>query len=370
MSGKRQSETEIQHEGANLREQLHAIVSHELEAFADVDRIGEVSELQDKVDGFMKNLQIHFDSYIHEIEKENAEPVSEAAPSIDSASAEEPAPKGSEVINLEKEFHTYGITKANGIDEEKKPLSHTLIQAAVGTAIAAALLWVFWPTSEQQAVVVEAPQTTIESSLPDTTVTDAEDATADANVIAPEVVVTELQREPEIITEPVAVVVEEVKPEPVAESVTESTPEVEEAAKREVAPESKPVEKQAASEPKGQKITVTAHFGNVRNAPDNTGKVISRLKKGDVVYKLEENDGWFHVRLNNDSVAWVHHSVFAPRLQVTVDLGNIRSEPNSKGEIVTRLKKGAYITKMGEKKDWYQVKLDSGTTAWAHRSIF
>ena len=371
MSGKRHSETEIQHEGANLREQLHAIVSHELEEFADVDRIGEVSELQDKVNQFMGNLQKHFDSYIHEMEKENSASKPQDQAVEMTMPAEEPRATNSSVVNLEEEFHTYGITKANGISEEKKPLSYTLMQALSGTIIAVALVWVFWPAAEQKTPVINHEQITVETPVSESPVTvDNAMVTTDTDSVEPEMVAS-IEPESPVVAEGPAVepTVEkaspaQVQPEPV-EVVAKTAPSEPEAVVVE-----KPVEKQAAPELKGEKITVTAHFGNVRNAPDNSGKVISKLKKGDVVYKLEESDGWFHVRLGDASTAWVHNSVFAPRLQVAVDLGNIRSEPDSNGKIVTRLKKGAYVTKMGQKKDWYKVKLDSGTTAWAHSSIF
>ena len=126
----------------------------------------------------------------------------------------------------------------------------------------------------------------------------------------------------------------------------------------------------ASEQSSAEELRVTAHYGNVRNVPDNSGKVISRVKKGDTVYKLAEKDGWFHVRLDSETTAWVHNCLFAPRLKVGVDLANIRQQPNGKGSIVTRLKKGDYVTKTGEQKGWYQVKLDSGKTAWAHNSIF
>jgi len=127
----------------------------------------------------------------------------------------------------------------------------------------------------------------------------------------------------------------------------------------------------ASDQSSAEQITVTAHYGNVRDTPDNSGKVISRVKMGETVYKLAEKDGWFHIRqADSDTTAWVHRSVFSPRLQVGVQLANIRKQPTAKGSIVTRLKKGDYVTKTGEQKGWYQVKLDSGKTAWAHSSVF
>jgi len=59
------------------------------------------------------------------------------------------------------------------------------------------------------------------------------------------------------------------------------------------------------------KLTVAVRIGNIRNAPDKSGKVLYRLSQGDVVTKLAEQNEWFQVRLNNGTVAWAHQSIFA-----------------------------------------------------------
>ncbi|ATX79751.1 SH3 domain-containing protein [Mariprofundus aestuarium] len=401
MSDKNHSATEVQHSGANLQEQLHAIINHEMEAFADVDKVAEVSELQAQVRHFMDNLQQSFDSYILEIERENAqqgeEPVATQERDL-SGFDELNVEKNTNVMNLEEEFHTYGIEKANGITNTKRPASYTVIQSLIGSAIAVSLMWVFWPAADQQAVetTMVSQEKRVEAIQPvkvgKATETLANEQKAKTEAVAeakPEAVaeakpeaVAEAKPEAVVEAKPEAVVeakpeaVVEAKPETVVEAkpetVVEAKPETVVEAKPETVVEAKPetVVESVVPKVKGEKIKVTAHFGNVRSAPDNSGKVVSRLKKGEVVYKLKESDGWYQVRLDGEATAWVHKSLFSPRLQVGVDVGNIRKNPTEKGEIVIRLKKGDYVTKVGEKKDWYQVKLDTGLTAWAHQSIF
>lgn len=58
------------------------------------------------------------------------------------------------------------------------------------------------------------------------------------------------------------------------------------------------------------RLTVTARVGNIRNKPDKSGKVLFRLARGAVVTKLGEQKGWFKVRLRNGTVAWAHRSIF------------------------------------------------------------
>ncbi|NWF39282.1 SH3 domain-containing protein [Mariprofundus sp. NF] len=397
------SGSEIEHQGADLREQLHAIVNSEMDLFADVDKIAEVSQLQTEVNQFMANLQQRFDGYILEIERENASAAEAAEDEAVEAALAATAPTETEhlelnkddVMNLEKEFGTYGITQANGIGEGKRTPRETVIQSLIGATIAVALMWVFWPTADHDVANDAVDLAKVESVKPVVTEKVAPVVTdKTAAVKAEEMAALKAVEDASIVVTTTEVMPQESKPEL---AVTEATPPkaVADTKISTADPVAKPIEKTkvekqvAAKEPEtvvnsiintvmtsvepmfaGEKIKVTAHFGNVRSAPDNSGKVVSRLKKGEEVYKLDEKDGWFQVRLDDEKTAWVHKSLFAPRLKVGVDVGNIRTQPTGKGKIVTRLKKGDYVTKTGEQKGWYQVKLDSGKTAWAHRSIF
>ncbi|WP_176957448.1 SH3 domain-containing protein [Mariprofundus sp. KV] len=368
------SDSEIEHQGADLREQLHAIVNSEMDLFADVDKIAEVSQLQAEVSQFMANLQQRFDDYILEIERENASAAERAEDdaveaALAATATEHAARDNEEIMNLEKEFGTYGIRQANGIFERKRSTRETIIQTLAGATIAVALMWVFWPASEQRESATAVTEVAVEVAQP------AIVATAEENTATVEAKVVEalIPAKEEVAVQPEAVVVE---PEQSAKPVIVAKATAPAAVEEVVAPEmaeaviSEEAEKVAAAIIKGERIKVTAHFGNVRSAPDNSGKVVSRLKKGEVVYKLEEKDGWYRVRLDAEKTAWVHKSLFAPRMRVGVDVANIRTVPSGNGKIVTRLKKGDYVTKTGEQKGWYQVKLDSGKTAWAHSSIF
>jgi len=58
------------------------------------------------------------------------------------------------------------------------------------------------------------------------------------------------------------------------------------------------------------RLKVTARIGNIRDKPDRSGKVLFRLAQGAVVTRLGEQKGWFHVRLRNGTIAWAHRSIF------------------------------------------------------------
>ncbi len=60
----------------------------------------------------------------------------------------------------------------------------------------------------------------------------------------------------------------------------------------------------------GVRLKIAAKIGNIRDKPDRSGKVLFRLTQGAVVTRLGEQNGWFHVRLRNGTIAWAHRSIF------------------------------------------------------------
>lgn len=44
---------------------------------------------------------------------------------------------------------------------------------------------------------------------------------------------------------------------------------------------------------------------NLRGEPNDKGKIITRLKKGEKVFKLGDSGHWFHVELADKTIGWV-----------------------------------------------------------------
>ena len=59
-------------------------------------------------------------------------------------------------------------------------------------------------------------------------------------------------------------------------------------------------------------LTVDLNSAGLRNAPDDDSKVIQQLQKGDIVTRLQKQGDWYFVRLQDGSTAWAHHSIFVP----------------------------------------------------------
>jgi len=386
----------------NIVKQIDLLISQEKNTLLGSLREGD--RLEDKLAQFMTSLQQQIDTLI---ETKKAEQLAAASEISDEEAevfldhvdeADDEAEKAAMQL-LEKEFKTYNIKQANGImKQHKRSPSYIVKQSLIGSAVAAGLLWFFFPQTEEIVLGAFNQTPAVETAVQAETKAVAE-ALATIEPVAIATQVTESQAdesvvpEPEVSVEPasaesvaaeeakpaepVAAATEEITSEPVAEVkapvLTENTAKVESKVESllEDTPELKPVAKVKKPETAvGQKLKVTAHVGNARNAPNNKGKRVARVKMGDVVIKMNEQMGWYQVKLQSGTVAWVYNTIFAPRLQVSVGVGNIRKAPNGKARIVSRIKQGDYVTKLEEKGAWYLVKLDDGTKAWGHRSIF
>jgi len=57
-------------------------------------------------------------------------------------------------------------------------------------------------------------------------------------------------------------------------------------------------------------LTVSVHLGLIRDAPNKTGKVVARLKKGTQVVGLSREGDWYKVRFPDGRIVWGHRSIF------------------------------------------------------------
>jgi len=320
---------------ASTKQQIDKIIHREIAALSDIDRIAKADELQQKLAAFIDSLEGQFNALIEATRKDAETALKQKADATEqdkqpSTSSGQATERAAQVIaDLEAEFSTYNIKQSNGIVKQQQSKQHIAIQSLIGTAIAAVALWFFWPASDADQAVHEEQLAV------------AEIAAQNATTAAEELPATKADKPSEIVINKHA----------------DATGQAEKLA-------------EPAAPVFVELITVTAHVGNVRNAPNNSGERISRVKKGEVVSRLGEKDGWYRVKLNSGKTGWIYSSIFAPRLQINVDVANVRSKPANSGKIITRLRKGDFVTRVGEDKGWYQVQMDGGKTGWAHQSLF
>jgi hypothetical protein len=67
----------------------------------------------------------------------------------------------------------------------------------------------------------------------------------------------------------------------------------------------KPETGRATGELSGEKHLVLLKNSNIRTEPDTKSKVITTLRKGGIVVKIDESGDWFNVRLPSGVIGWI-----------------------------------------------------------------
>lgn len=126
----------------------------------------------------------------------------------------------------------------------------------------------------------------------------------------------------------------------------------------------------------GNKIgTVNGDSLNVRQAPDTSAKIVTKLLKGTEVKVVEASGDWYKISYK-EVVGWVFGQYLSVK-DVAIGTGtvsgdnvNIRSNPDTTSEIVTKLNKGQKLSYFARSGDWYRVQLPDGKFGWIYKEFF
>lgn len=107
---------------------------------------------------------------------------------------------------------------------------------------------------------------------------------------------------------------------------------------------------------------VNANVLNIRNKSDESGDVVGKLKKDDIVEIIGIEDAWYEIKFN-DSSAFVFAKFIEEIIKsgsVTANLLNVRSLPNQDSEVVGQLTKDKNVIIVDEIESWYRIKFKEG----------
>lgn len=105
---------------------------------------------------------------------------------------------------------------------------------------------------------------------------------------------------------------------------------------------------------------------NVRSEPGTNYSVKTYLKPGQVVFLLSESNGWYKVKLSNDTIGWVSSSYISKTdtYGKSISSLNVRSGAGTNYSVKTVLKKGEIVAITNSSNSWYQIKTSSNITGW------
>ncbi|HHW56937.1 MAG TPA: SH3 domain-containing protein [Clostridia bacterium] len=127
---------------------------------------------------------------------------------------------------------------------------------------------------------------------------------------------------------------------------------------------------------------ITGSYVNVRTDSSISGSIITQLNLNDIVTVLEQQNGWYKVRLSDGREGWVFGKYVAVRSLSNVSRGdsertekvgivtgnyvNLRSEGSLSGGVIMQLTKNTIVDVLDQQNGWYKVKLADGTEGWIY----
>lgn len=137
-------------------------------------------------------------------------------------------------------------------------------------------------------------------------------------------------------------------------------------------------------QPLSGKGTITANKVISRTGPSEGAFDVKTHNKGDQVTITGQTKDYFQIKVEKE-IAYIPKkgvqlsTSLSPKIQpmkqltgmveTTVDHANVRSTPLMTGLVAQRLPKGTKMVLTGESKDWFRVRLDTGYTAFLHKSV-
>lgn len=124
-------------------------------------------------------------------------------------------------------------------------------------------------------------------------------------------------------------------------------------------------------------VVVEASILNVRTGPGLSYDVMDQVTSGQRLDVIEENNGWYKIRLDNDQIGWVagwlvnfDEANTENRTIGTIsgEYANIRSGPSTDHEVIGQAYQGTDFTIVYQENDWVQVEY-GGTLAWINASL-
>jgi N-acetylmuramoyl-L-alanine amidase len=126
-------------------------------------------------------------------------------------------------------------------------------------------------------------------------------------------------------------------------------------------------------------FTVGVNGLNVRSHGDLSSKRIDLINKGDTYKVLEKSGNWikielgkgksgwvysFHGKLSNTKSTNINSKKTSKNVYVLSDGTNLRKNASTSSEVIMRANAGKQFPIVSEAKDWYEVKLPTGETAF------
>ncbi|WP_428993686.1 stage II sporulation protein P [Brevibacillus choshinensis] len=112
---------------------------------------------------------------------------------------------------------------------------------------------------------------------------------------------------------------------------------------------------------------------NIRSTPGTTTQIVGTVTKATRLPILQAQKEWTQVKLSNGKTGWINNKyvkmIEVPQIKYvksTVDMLNVRAEPNTTSQILQIIDKNGVFLQMKKQGDWAQIKLSDKANGWVN----
>lgn len=112
---------------------------------------------------------------------------------------------------------------------------------------------------------------------------------------------------------------------------------------------------------------------NIRSTPGTTTQIVGTVTKATRLPILQAQKEWTQVKLANGKTGWINNKyvkmIEVPQIKYvksTVDMLNVRAEPNTAAQILQIIDKNGVFLQMKKQGDWVQLRLSDKANGWVN----
>ncbi|PIP41224.1 MAG: hypothetical protein COX19_04100 [Desulfobacterales bacterium CG23_combo_of_CG06-09_8_20_14_all_51_8] len=131
----------------------------------------------------------------------------------------------------------------------------------------------------------------------------------------------------------------------------------------------------AATDADAERLAVNSSVANVRSGPGTNYEVLWQVEKYtplQVVDKDKTGD-WYYIKDYEGTIGWINRDILDNTDTVITkpldERCNIRSGPDTKGDVVFKAVKGVPFKVLERKGDWLHVEHADGEGGWVHKTL-
>jgi SH3-like domain-containing protein len=120
-----------------------------------------------------------------------------------------------------------------------------------------------------------------------------------------------------------------------------------------------------------ERLSVTAGVANMRSGPETSGDVLWQVEQYHPLVVVEKKGNWYRVKDFENDMAWLHESLLGKVASViTIKDGcNVRSQADANSSILFTVEKGVPFKVIEKNGNWIKIEHADGDVGWIYKTL-